>query len=63
MTRMNIPAHMRDNHVTARMGTINLIVMARWCVKTRSKRGAVTMAATIPESRRHAPIIPLRSEE
>ena len=38
-------------------------VSARWCVKTRSKSGAVATAQTMPESRSVAPMRPEMSLE
>jgi hypothetical protein len=54
---------MRETQPAATIGTRNLTVIARWWVKTRSNNGAVTMAATMPERRRVAPINPLVSAE
>jgi hypothetical protein len=56
-------AHIKLNHAPVTIGTRILEVMARWCVKTRSKSGAVAIAATSPERRSVAPKRPeVRSE-
>jgi hypothetical protein len=40
-----------------------LVVIARWDVRTRSKIGAVTIAATMPLKSKEAPINPAVSDE
>lgn len=51
-------AQMRLNHPAPMMGLISLMVKASRCVRTRSKRGDVTPAATMPVSKSTAPNSP-----
>lgn len=48
-------AQMRASQQAAIMGAKIRAARPRWWVKTRSKRGAVIIAATMPESRSAAP--------
>lgn len=54
----DVLAQMRDNHAAVMIGTKTFTVNAKCCVKTRSKRGAVRTAVTMPARRRVAPIRP-----
>lgn len=60
---MNRPAQINENHPKATKGTNTLAVEARWCVNTRSKRGAVMIAANIPVNNKQAPMKPASSDE
>ena len=48
-------AQMSESQVAPMMGVMMRTASARWCVKTRSKRGEVIIAARMPERRRAAP--------
>jgi hypothetical protein len=61
--QISVPAQMSDSQATAIIGTKIFMVMARWCVNTRSNSGAVMMAATIPVRSITAPMSPLMVEE
>ena len=50
-----LTAQMRENQQMAMIGAKIRAARPRWCVKTRSKSGDVTIAATMPERRSAAP--------
>jgi len=53
-----LTAHIKLNQAPAIAGTMIFEVIARWWVRTRSKSGAVIIAAINPERRSAAPINP-----
>lgn len=54
---------MSDSQAAPRIGTMTLAVIARWDVRTRSKSGAETRAATMPLKIKVAPIRPAEPAE
>ena len=54
----NLPAQIKENQLTATIGTRVLRVMPSLWVKIRSNNGAVTIEVTMPESSKDAPINP-----
>lgn len=58
-----LPAQTKESHPTATQGTKILVARANLCVNTRSRSGAVIIAATIPVSSIQAPKNPLMSDE
>lgn len=59
----DLPAHMSNSQAALRTGTMTLAVIARWDVRTRSKSGAETRAATMPLKIKVAPIRPAEPAE
>ena len=59
----DIPAQIKDNQAAPIVGQRTRSVIPRWFVKTRSNRGAVTIAAIIPAMSNAAPIRPEVSSE